>query len=63
MKEYVVEVRGYHICKKYIVSAKDAKDAINQVYEEISEWVYKEDIHAKSIASLHNKEGKFIKVY
>lgn len=45
-----------------IVSAKDVADAINQAYERYIDTVYKEDITARSLASLHSEHGKIIKL-
>lgn len=79
MKEYLVTSDYGQWNNMWIVSAKDAKDAINQVYEtyivpmnmEIKEenrrdgFPYyrcckKSELHARSISSLHNEDGKII---
>lgn len=80
MKEYLVTNDG-DWDNIFIVSAKDAKDAINQVFEKHFEWqneglkkenkelgyyanhiFTKSDLSAKSIGSLHNRDGKIIRV-
>jgi hypothetical protein len=80
MKEYLVTNDG-DWDNIFIVSAKDAKDAINQVFEEYFELqneglrkenkelgyyanhiFTKSDLSAKSIGSLHNRDGKVIRV-
>lgn len=81
MKDYLV-TSDYGQCDNmWIVLAKDAKDAIQQVCEtyivpmneSIKEenkrdgWDYyrtckKDELHAKSIGSLHNSNGKIIRL-
>ena len=82
MKDYLVTSDYGQYNNIWIVFAKDAKDAIQQVWEkhiipmneEMREenrrdhWQWyrlckKSELHAKSIASIHNKEGKIISVY
>lgn len=58
MKEYLVQAEWAY----YIVLAKDAKDAINQIYEKYSDWYDKRRIYAQSLGSLHNEKGKIIRV-
>lgn len=74
MKEYLVTVDHAQWNNLYIVSAKDAKDAIQQVWDKYFSWkveedkadgykpYYKKDLHARSLGSLHNEEGKIIVV-
>ena len=74
MKEYLVVVDEAQWNNLYIVSAKNAKDAIQQVWDEHFSWKVEEDkakgykpycksdIHARSLGSLHNEEGKIIVV-
>ena len=78
MKDYLVEEDGQY----YIVLAKDAKDAINQVWEKYYAYknevsreennefgmplnhIYtKSELKAKSLSSLHNREGKVVKLW
>ena len=72
LKEYVVTVDGNSWDNLYIVSAKNGKDAINMVWESEFAWrvqgdkekgfrpIAKHELHAKSIGSLHNSEGRVI---
>ena len=72
LKEYVVTVDGNSWDNLYIVSAKNGKDAINTVWESEFAWKVQADkekgfrptakyeLHAKSIGSLHNSEGRVI---
>ena len=72
LKEYVVTVDGNQWNNLYIVSAKNAKDAVNAVWESEFAWKVKQDreegyrptakykLHAKSIGSYHNEEGRVI---
>lgn len=72
LKEYVVTVDGNQWNNTYITSAKNAKEAINIVWESEFAWKVKEDrekgyrptakyeLHARSIGSLHNEEGRVI---
>ena len=81
MKDYLV-TSDYGQCDNmWIVLAKDAKDAIRQVWEtyiipmnenikeenKIDAWDYyrtckKDELHARSIGSLHNSNGKIIRL-
>lgn len=81
MKEYLVTSDYGQWNNIWIVLAKNAKDAINQVWEEyivpmneelkmdnknsFSQWklCYKNELHAKSLGSLHNEDGKIISVH
>lgn len=59
MKEYLVTGAE----RIYIVLAKDAKDAINHVWEDwcdegLSCSYDKSDLFARSLGSLHNEYGK-----
>ena len=72
MKDYLVTVDHAQWNNTFIVSAKDAKDAIQQVWDIHFSWkaeedkekgytpYYKKDLHARSLASLHNEEGKIL---
>ena len=72
IEEYVVTVDGNQWNNLYIASAKNAKEAINIVWESEFAWKVKEDreegyrptakyeLHARSIGSLHNEEGRVI---
>ena len=72
LKEYVVTVDGNQWNNLYIASAKNAKEAINIVWELEFAWKVKEDkeksyrptakyeLHARSIGSLHNEEGRVV---
>lgn len=72
LKDYVVTVDGNQWNNLYIASAKNAKDAINIVWEEDFAWKVKMDreegyrptakyeLHAKSIGSLHSSNGRVI---
>jgi hypothetical protein len=81
MKDYLVTSDYGQYDNMWIVLAKDAKDAIQQVWgtyivpmnESIKEenkkdgWDYyrtckKDELHAKSIGSLHNSNGKIIRL-
>ena len=81
LKDYLVTSDYGQWNNIWIVLAKDAKDAINQVYQsyiiplnedikrknkEVGYSSYricsKSELHAKSIGSLHNEEGKVILV-
>ena len=81
MKEYLVTSDYGQWNNIWIVLAKDAKDAIEQVYQDyvipLNEDVkreneeagykmmrkcFKNELHARSIGSLHNEEGKIILV-
>lgn len=81
MKEYLVTSDYGQWDNTWIVLAKDAKDAIEQVYQSYviplnediriqnKEVGYnmirkcsKNELHARSIGSLHNEEGKVILV-
>lgn len=71
LREYVVEVDSSRD-NIYLVSAKNAKEAINIVWEDVfkisNEWdkehgynpFTKCDLHAKSVGSLHNRDGKIV---
>ena len=69
MKEYIVWVN--HTNDIYLVSAKDTKDAINQIWEEVQVdnqvegcvQICKEDITARSVGSLHNQQGKVVMLF
>lgn len=62
MKEYIVWVSGTNDI--YLVSAKNAKDAIEQVWEMVQEdGTCKKDIKARSTGSLHNEQGKVVMLY
>ena len=72
LKEYVVTVDGNQWNNLYIVSAKNAKDAVNTVWESEFAWKVKQDreegyrptakyeLHARSIGSYHNEEVRVI---
>ena len=79
MKDYLVTSDYGQWNNIWIVLAKDAKDAIEQVYQEhiismneemkienkeagykLYRLCGKSELHAKSIGSLHNSEGKII---
>lgn len=79
MKDYLVTSDYGQWNNMWIVFAKDAKDAIEQVYQEhiipmneelkienkeagykLYRLCSKSELHAKSIGSLHNSEGKII---
>lgn len=72
VKEYVVTVDGNDWDKLFVVSAKNAKDAVNAVwYEYFSHRVdedkekgyrptVKSELHARSVGSLHNEYGKVV---
>ena len=72
LKEYVVTVDGNQWNNLYIVSAKNAKDAVNTVWESEFAWKVKQDreegyrptakyeLRARSIGSYHNEEGRVI---
>lgn len=79
MKDYLVTSDYGQWNNMWIVLAKDAKDAIEQVYQEyvvpMNEDIKREnkeahfqhyrcckksELHAKSIGSLHNSDGKII---
>ena len=81
VKEYLVTSGYGQWDNMWIVLAKDAKDAISQVYQsyviplnehikrENNEYGYnilrkcsKNELHARSLGSLHNEEGKIILV-
>lgn len=81
LKDYLVTSDYGQWDNIFIVLAKDAKDAIEQVYQsyvipmnedikrENKELGYnsyriclKSELHAKSIGSLHNENGKIIRV-
>lgn len=72
MKEYIV----FTECTDdiYLVSAKNAKDAIAQVWEEVQvdnqayiakgrEPIYKKELFARSTGSLHNEQGKVVMLF
>lgn len=62
MKEYIVWVSGTNDI--YLVSAKNAKDAIDQVWEMVrGDGTYKQDLIARSTGSLHNEQGKVVMLY
>lgn len=75
MKEYLVEVDYCCRLDYYIVSARNAKEAINFLYQEefagsisydvLSGYtpIRKKDLTAKSLGSLHNESGRIIRVY
>lgn len=56
MKEYLV----YNEIVSFIVSAKDAKDALYQVCKKYDEHM--KVLKARSLGSLHNEKGKIIKL-
>lgn len=62
MKDYIVTCD--YPCLIYneifLVSAKDVKDAISQVYEQYGNEFKKSDFKARSTGSLHNEFGKII---
>lgn len=79
MKEYLVTMDGAQWNNIFIVSAQNARVAINQVFNEYfapenvglrkenKEWgeplnhIYvKSDLTAKSIGSLHSRDGKVV---
>ncbi len=72
LKEYVVTVGGNQWDNLYIVSAQNAKEAVDIVWVEEFAWKTKMDreegyrptakyeLHARSIHDLHNKEGQII---
>lgn len=72
LKEYVVTVDENQWNNLYIVSAKNAKEAINIVWESEFAWKVQMDredgyrptakyqLHARSIGSLHNENGRII---
>ena len=72
LKEYVVTVDGNQWNNLYIAAAKNAKEAINIVWESEFARKVKQDreegyrptakyeLHARSIGSLHNEEGQVI---
>jgi len=72
LKEYVVTVDGNQWSNLYIASAKNAKEAVDIVWEKEFVWRVKTDreegyrptakyeLHARSIGSLHNEEGRII---
>ncbi len=61
MKDYLVT--SNYVDNVWIVFAKDAKDAIQQVFDKYIDYpCQKNKFHAKSIASLHNSKGKIIKI-
>lgn len=81
MKEYLVTSNYGQWDNIFIVLAKNAKDAIEQVYqsyvipmnEDIKKknekarynsyrLCFKNELHARSIGNLHNKNGKIIRV-
>lgn len=81
MKDYLVTSDCGQFDNIFIVLAKNAKDAIKQVYQSyvapMNEDIKKEnkeagynyyriclksELHAKSIGSLHNEDGKIIRV-
>lgn len=74
-KEYLVEVDYCGRVDSYIVSAKNAKEAINFLYQEkfagsISYNVLrgytpilKKNLTARSLGSLHNESGRIIRVH
>lgn len=81
MKDYLVTSDYGQLDNTWIVLAKDAKDAIEQVYQSyiipLNEDVrikneeveykmmrkcFKNELHARSIGSLHNERGKIILV-
>lgn len=71
-REYVVTVDGNQWNNLYVVSANNAKEAINIVWESEFAWkvhqdrekgyrpTVKNELHAISIDSLHNKEGRVV---
>lgn len=75
MKEYLVEVDYCGRISFYVVSAKDAKDAIDTLYEReyknrISysvrkgyKPVLKKDFAARSLGSLHTELGRIIPIH
>lgn len=81
LKEYLVTSDYGQWNNTWIVAAKNAKDAIQQVYDEYvkpmneeikqenkeAHWKFyrlckKSELHARSLGSLHNEEGKIILV-
>ena len=60
MRDYLVTTEY----GQYIILAKDAKDAIDIAYDKESKehLILKSEIKARSLGSLHNKEGKIINV-
>lgn len=72
MKDYIVWVDNTDDI--YLVLAKNAKDAIEQIWEEVQvdNQVYiekgrypicKKDITARSTGSLHNEQGKVVMLF
>lgn len=81
LKDYLVTSDYGQWNNTWIVAAKNAKDAIQQVYEKYvipmnedikrenkeANWNFyricrKDELHARSLGSLHNEEGKIILV-
>lgn len=81
LKDYLVTSDYGQWNNIWIVAAKNAKDAIQQVYEKYvipmnedikmenkeANWNFyricmKDELHARSLGSLHNEEGKIILV-
>lgn len=74
LKEYVVTVDGNQWNNLFIVSAKNAKDAINVVWEGHFSWrkesdkengyrpTAKYELHARSVGSLHSEDGRVIRL-
>ena len=62
MKEYLVYNNNNNNNKviAFIVSAKDAKDALYQVCKKYD--VHMKNLKARSLGSLHNEKGKIIKL-
>ena len=62
MKEYIVtcDCPCLSYNEIFLVSAKNAKDAIIQVYEQYGAEYKKSDFKARSIGYLHNQDGKVV---
>lgn len=66
MKEYLVSYKERN--KIWIVLAKGAQDAIEQVWKKYIEpnnniLCEKYELHARSLGSLHNEKGKIIEIH
>jgi len=60
LKEYLVTIDGLEKNNTFIVSAHDAKDAKELVWNEFLELNDKSKIHSRSLGSLHNEKGKVL---
>jgi len=66
MKDYLLTIKNTDY--SFIVSAKDAKDAIQTLWEKITAEdfpmsIIKTDLQARSLGSLHTEYGKIIDLH